>query len=532
MTVADVSAPPSRIQPARVQRSHVGRDRIAVSGLVLLAFALRAPNLDRAYWVDEAISIGISSHHFSQIPSLLREDGSPPLFYYLLHFWLEWFGSAEWVTHLLPLTISLVAIPVAYWAGSQIFSDRRAGLAAAALMATSPFLNWYATETRMYTLVVVVSMVALTFAWRATRDRRAVDAVRAVVAFAVLLYTHNWGIYLAGITVVALLCLAWYHRDRQLALWSIGGGAGVLALWAPWLPSFIYQAKNTAAPWAVGPQITDFFADPSTAIGGTLGILIAPLLVFGSWWCWRNLTSPTQQASRTLALIGLGTTVAGWIGAQIDPSWAVRYLAVIVAPYLLAASGALATTRTGRAMLTAGCAALVIWSVVGTLLPNSNSRYAKSNVAAVAAVVKPYLRPGDLVIVTQTEQVPDLYHYLPKGLDYLTPAGPVSDPEVVNWRGIVGRLQKATPCADLVPALQALPVGAVVLEVNPVRSLGASGSAWSRAVNGQVMKVDTFLAADRSLSYEGLYSPALKPKPYSPVDGVIYRKTAAQLACT
>src|SRR5271165_5228303 len=62
---------------------------VVVGALVVLAALLRLPNLARAYWVDEGISVGIASHHLSQIPGLLRHDGSPPLFYVLLHFWVR-----------------------------------------------------------------------------------------------------------------------------------------------------------------------------------------------------------------------------------------------------------------------------------------------------------------------------------------------------------------------------------------------------------------------------------------------------------
>src|SRR5579884_1723112 len=169
--VATPQLPASFLSPRQLR---VRSDRWVLAALALLSLTLRLPNLGRAYWVDEGISVGIASHPVAQLPKLLREDGSPPLFYLLLHFWLRLFGRSEAATHLLPLLISLIAIPVGYWAGREVF-DRRAGLAAAALMATNPFLNWYSTETRMYTLVVVLATVGVTLAWRAWRDRRPTD---------------------------------------------------------------------------------------------------------------------------------------------------------------------------------------------------------------------------------------------------------------------------------------------------------------------------------------------------------------------
>ena len=63
--------------------------------------------------------------------------------------------------------------------------------------------------------------------------------------------------------------------------------------------------------------------------------------------------------------------------------------------------------------------------VVGIWLA-SGPAPAKSNVRTVAGTVAPALRPGDLVVCTQPEQVPVLSRYLPPGLRFLTPLGTVA----------------------------------------------------------------------------------------------------------
>jgi hypothetical protein len=513
------------------RRLRLPRDRILVGSFVILAFLLRAPNLGRAYWIDEGISVGIASHPLRQIPALLRLDGSPPLFYYILHFWIKAFGTSEVATHFFPLTVSLVTVPLAYWAGTDLF-DRRVGLAAAALLATNPFLAWYSTETRMYPMVVALTLAGVAFACRATRDRRLRDAIAAVTCFAALLYTHDWGLYATAVTAAVLVVVALRQDDRRLALWVGGGFAAVILIWLSWVPSFIDQARNTAAPWAVRPNLAYLIADPTTALGGTLGIVIAPLLVFGAWYTRGRRPPEYGYLAGTIGAIGILTAVAGFVGSQVEPSWTVRYLAVIVAPVLLGAAGALGTSRRGQAVVAAACVLLAGWSITGTLLPNPNARYAKSNVAAIAQAVAPQLVPGDVVVLTQTEQLAVLAHYLPAGLRYVTPTGPVSDPYVVDWRNLVSRLQHASPCAAVAPIIDALPVGAHVFEVDPIRKLGANGSAWSLAVNDQVRAVDRLLATDPSLDAIGSYTQAASPRPYSPIVGELFRKTAGVNPCT
>lgn len=522
-------APPRR---APAQRLSPAKDRLIVAGLVLLALGLRVPTISRYYWIDESISIGIASHPLGQIPALLRLDGSPPLWYVLLHFWLLAFGSTPVSTHVMALLFSLAVVPLAYWSGQQLFG-RNAGLCAAALAATNPYLNWYATENRMYTLVVALSLVALTLTVKAVRDRRALDAAGAVVAFAALDYTHNWGLYLTTVTGLVLLWLVWRERDLRLGAWVLGCGAAVFLAYLPWLPSFLEQAAVTAAPWAVAPGLGDLFADPSTAIAGTAGAVVVPALVAAVWWTRRRRLRTPNPTAAFLAAAAIGTTLIGWVAAQIEPSWTIRYLGVTVAPWLLAAAGTLAVCRFGRRVVYGACAVLAAWAVVGALLPNPHPLDAKDNAAAVSAAASSYLQAGDLVVVTQTEQVPVLAHYLPAGLHYLNPMGPVSDPYVVDWKHIVSRLQQARACSAILPSIRRLPVGRSILEINPLYAVGSAGSAWYEAAHHQVVSDDALLAKDPALHMQRSFVQAISPKPYSPVIGVLFKKVsnAVPAAC-
>jgi mannosyltransferase len=514
-------------------------DTRIVAVLVGVAFVLRVPDLDRSYWVDEGITIGIAGHPLSQIPGLLRHDGSPPLFYFLLHFWLGWFGTGEAATHTFSLLISLAVVVVAWWCGRTL-GGRNAGIAAAALAATNPYLNWYATETRMYTLVVGMGLLAVTFTVRALRHRRVADAAGAVASAIALEYTHNWALYLIVVLAGLVAARALVDGDRALLRGAVVASAVVAIAYLPWLPSFMVQASTTAAPWAVPPGIGDYWADPSTLLGGTLGVIVLPALVFGSLWTRsERLGAIREGLGGRGASYGVGFLVAvagvtvtlGWWAAQFDPSWTVRYLGVVLGPLLLAAAVALAATSRGRVVVVGVCVLCAAWAVIGAVLPNPAGRYAKSNVAAVAAAAGPDLHPGDLVVVAQTEQLAVLDHYLPSGLDYVTPTGPVADPTWVNWTDLVQRLQAADVCRTVLPAIAALPPGADVLEINPLQSIGASSSTWSKAANGKVTAIDQLLASQPSLVPTMSFIEGTTPKPFSAVVGELFVKQAGGVTC-
>ena len=94
------------------------------------------------------------------------------------------------------MAIALLAIPGGLWAGWSLFG-RRAGLIAA-LCAVNPFLTGYAQETRMYALMLVLSLLATAAFLHVFAFGRRGYLPLFMVLLAGMLYTHNWGLFLAG----------------------------------------------------------------------------------------------------------------------------------------------------------------------------------------------------------------------------------------------------------------------------------------------------------------------------------------------
>ena len=195
--------------------------------------ALRLEGLGQWLWMDEGISVGIASHPLVRIPGLLAQDGSPPLFYLVLHVWMAAVGSSEAQTHALSLVLAVATVPVGLWAGWSLFG-RKAGWIVAILAATSPYLGFFATETRMYSLVVLLSLIATAAYLHVYAYARARYQLLFVVSLVLLLYTHNWGLYLAAAMVVGLVpcALAVEDRGRMLRRAALSFGA-VVVLYLP-----------------------------------------------------------------------------------------------------------------------------------------------------------------------------------------------------------------------------------------------------------------------------------------------------------
>src|SRR4051812_14480739 len=112
-----MAAVAARLRALPFQSARLPAAAVTVAGLGVLALAslyLRTRFIGAAFWIDEGLSVGIAQHALTDIPGLLNQDGSPPLYYMTLHVWMSGFGTSEEATQSLSLTFALLSVPAAY----------------------------------------------------------------------------------------------------------------------------------------------------------------------------------------------------------------------------------------------------------------------------------------------------------------------------------------------------------------------------------------------------------------------------------
>ena len=434
--------------------------------LVVVSLVIRTRSIGQQFWMDEAITVGISSHHLSAIPGIMRQDGSPPLFYLLLHFWMQMVGDGEAATHWLSEIFAVLTIPLGYWGGLKI-AGKRAGLMTATLMASSAFLDYYSQETRMYALMTLLGLLGTIGFIRGFvfRERRYV--IMFSLSLAAMLYTHNWALFFGAGSVLSLVVLyriSGAEIRENLIRDAIYAYVGAAILFAPWVLNFIFQSLHTAAPWNTSPR---FGAPVQIAQSVYGGATVAAILLIGAAIGYAGLFTKAQRAS-TPAKIALilftlvfFTLMFGWIASQITPAWNPRYFAPIVPAIMMFT--AIGMSRAGLVGALTLAVALVFLARPGTYAPAH-----KSDMQDIGGEMGPLMHPRDLVIVGQPEQTPLAYYYLPGGLRFSSTIGPVQDPSFVNWINAIDRYRAANPTKVLPPMLNKLKPGQQVLYIRPL----------------------------------------------------------------
>ncbi|MBI5304063.1 MAG: glycosyltransferase family 39 protein [Chloroflexi bacterium] len=223
-------------------RGGLGRDGLLLA-ILLLAFALRVWNAGSLLmWGDEGFSVYSANHSLYTITFEGKDvDPHPPLYYYLLHFWLPLGGYSEFSVRFFSVFFGTATVALAFALGKRLF-DARVGLLASALMAIAPFAIHYSQEVRMYALVIFLAALALWFFVRLVRVHTSnfqppTSNFQLWLGFWVAMFLTQYSLYQSaflfvaqGLTLLPLLKSHFWFVARWLA-----ASVSIVVLFLPWL---------------------------------------------------------------------------------------------------------------------------------------------------------------------------------------------------------------------------------------------------------------------------------------------------------
>lgn len=412
-------------------------------------------------------------------------------------------------------------MPVAFWGGHSLFG-RRAGWMAAALVAVNPFLGQFANETRMYTLVVLLGLVATTCFLHGFVFRRRRYLPGFAVSFALLLYTHNWALLYGLASGVAFLGCVALNRDptdrRRTFVDGVPAFGGAVLLYLPWLPSLLYQIEHTKAPFSKRPTLEDVREDVVSLFGEAEAVVALGLSTGAAFMAMvqRRPWSPRTVAVLVAAAVASIAVGVGWLTSRDESIWVARCLAVVLGPLLLALALGLAE---GGAQ---AVAAVAVVAILFGPIDVKGRPFDKSNVKEVAAELGPRLVEGDLV-VADFGRLPVLAHYLPEGLRWAETTGPVTDERASDQRDGVRRLEAGRPEISVRPSLEGLGVGGRVLVVCSAGEPDSDATDFIGLVVTRCDETLDMISTDPRFTSAG--SALATEESLSPVDGRLFTKT-------
>jgi mannosyltransferase len=437
-------------------RSRAAALAVGVTVLVGIAFRLHSAS---DLWLDEALTVNIARLPIGDLFEQLRHDGHPPLYYLLLHGWMQVFGEGDDAVRLLSAVFGVASLPLA-WLAARRLGGRVAATAALVLLATSPYAVRYSTEARMYALVIFLVLAGWLVVQAALERPTAPRLAAIAVISGLLLLGHYWSIYLLA-AVVGVLGWSWWRRRGPALAVGVAIAAGGL-LFLPWLPSFLEQAAHTGTPWGRPERPTQVFTISFTDWGGgpngeaqVLGVLLlvlAVLALLGRSVDGRRIeldlaTRPPVRAETVVVVATmLLAVIAGYVTAS---AFASRYTAVVF-PLVVLVGAFGVTTFADRRVRAGVLVAVALFGAVGAVRVARDQR---TQGGTMAAYIATHGAAGDVVAFCPDQLGPATMRRLPaRFVGMRFPDG--GDPSLIDWVDYAERQESADPqrFADLVLA--------------------------------------------------------------------------------
>jgi uncharacterized membrane protein len=451
-----------------------------VAGLTLLGFVLRRIHLGaESLWFDEADIVAQARQPLDVVIGAFSRAGeNGPLYTLMLHFWMALYdgvpGAAR-VMHLLfgssfeapvrglAMIFGTAGIPAIFALGRRM-GGTAVGVIAAALLAVNPFDLWYSQDAKMYTLLVLMTLVTTLLYLNALERNTRLLWAGYVMATWVMLTSHSLSglVLLAQVVATPFLLrgIGWRRSDRgsgseEGSSNRFRGARLILSfviILAPILPIiwlraaavltgtidtgnwyasaslaeilltiFVKFAVNQAAPTEVGGV-----SIPWEAIGA---VAMAVLALCGAWALIRQRGRAWKGEGYTALVLALWVVpvLAFWVVTMFTPLFQPRYLIMALPAYLIMGAVGVVALRRVNIGLMAGVLLLLGGASVAALASiNYSAQAQKEDWRGAMAYVQDHIRLRDVIIpFPGYVQTAAKLYYHPGGPD-LVPERPIS----------------------------------------------------------------------------------------------------------
>ncbi len=219
----------------------------------------------QSFWRDEAFSYVLAKRHLLDIVRLTAGDFNPPLYYVILHIWINLFGKSEIAIRSLSLVFYVGTVYVCFLILNEIFKfTTKKSTAYLLLIIINPILVYYAFEARMYTMLAFLASLS----YYALYQKRWSLYIISLIAG---LYTHYFMLF---ILISQFMYVTFCSREKILRQNAVKKMAISFLVFIPWFIYFLSQNKLAGSSFWIKP------INMLTSLPGSLGALYVGHEVF------------------------------------------------------------------------------------------------------------------------------------------------------------------------------------------------------------------------------------------------------------
>lgn len=202
-------------------------------------------------WTDEASTLHTTQNgFFFALQNAFSIERQAPLYFWFLSLWRD-VNDSVFFARLFSIICSVLAIP-AFFRLARKMSDKKSAVFMTAFFAAHPYLFWASLEVRLYSFVILVSVLILDLFFDIfLQSEKAENQRRKEIAFVIIstvsLYTNYYlGFLLVGCFIALLVLRKWREAKKYLYLMFAVG-----LLFLPLFLAMMSQLANNASGFRV-----------------------------------------------------------------------------------------------------------------------------------------------------------------------------------------------------------------------------------------------------------------------------------------
>ena len=250
------------------------KDKKQVLGICIIlfiAFILRILYINTEFWYDEACSWFTAKQDFpfGIIDNLIHLDlQHTPVYFFLLHFWMKFFGDGEIAIRSLSFIFGILSVPLTYIVSRKLFDKTFANFAMLAV-SVSPLLVFFSVEARMYPMTVFLVLLSLNFLVDFEQKGDKKSLIKLILSNILIPYTLVGGIFY---NISLAICYGVYlYKQKQDSFWLYLKGFCIEAVflipyiiligdYAKMRSLFVIRHEGEFAFWQMIEVIRNFFS--------------------------------------------------------------------------------------------------------------------------------------------------------------------------------------------------------------------------------------------------------------------------------
>ncbi|MCF7870463.1 MAG: glycosyltransferase family 39 protein [Candidatus Omnitrophica bacterium] len=382
-------------------------------------------------WYDEVYSV-IGANNLAYFLRIFAYRYQPPLYYMILHLWINLFGDGEFVIRSLSSFFGSASIPFVFIIGKKFYNNY-VGLISALIFTICPLHIWYAQEARMYSLSVFFSLV-MVFMFL-----KSVDLKRGFAWWFLIAVVSIINIYLNYFTVLLLLPIIIFIAGRKKISFSrLIFLLSLIILFLLPFTFFFYKQFSLIRRmfWLDSPQ---FYAIPISLGNFLLGynasfgqFSAAIILISLAIIIWLFMFNSKGKDSLLLSYSILPLILLFFAGKYLAPVYLSRYLIIFSPFFYILISSLIMKTKCKKIFCLFLSFLIILMSFSlfnyyqGKIVAPLRFHHgvpAKKSFDKAIDIIKDNILPGDLIAHSHVSTIPSFLYYFkdsPLNQIYLT----------------------------------------------------------------------------------------------------------------